>query len=98
MQQTININLSIDELETLIKSAVQEALNETAEPTQSAENAEPDELLKIGDVAKMFRVSTVTIFDWKKKGKLPFHRIARKVYFKRSEVLKALSKIDKIGA
>jgi len=54
-----------------------------------------DDLIKIDEVAQMFNVSKVTIFAWKKSGKIPFYRIANKIYFKRNEVFDALKKIEK---
>ena len=56
-----------------------------------------DQLIKIDDVAKMLNVSKVTVFAWKKAGKIPFYRIANKIYFKRNEVIESLKKIEKRG-
>ena len=46
-----------------------------------------EEILSIEDVQKIFNVSKVTIHKWKKKGLLPYYKMNRKVYFKRSEIL-----------
>ena len=48
-------------------------------------------LFKIDEIAELLSVSKVTIHDWKRKGKVPFHRIGSRVYFKKSEVLESLS-------
>jgi len=46
----------------------------------------------------LFSVSLVTIADWMKTGKLPYHRINSRIFFKKSEVLEALQSKSKIKA
>jgi excisionase family DNA binding protein len=53
-----------------------------------------DPLIKIEEVCKILGVSKVTIHSYKKKGFIPFLRLSNKVYFRRSEVLASLSKIN----
>jgi excisionase family DNA binding protein len=52
-------------------------------------------LIKIDEVARMLHVSKVTIFAWKKAGKIPFYRLSDRIYFKRSEILASLEKNEK---
>lgn len=47
---------------------------------------EPEYLTR-DQVAKMFAVSTVTIWDWSRKGVLKAYRIGNKVRYLKSEVL-----------
>lgn len=54
----------------------------------------PDVLLKIEDVCNLLKVSKVTIHKWKKEGKIPYHRISSRIFFKRSEVLSSLKSDD----
>jgi len=51
---------------------------------------QPTDLIPRYDVAKMFRVSLVTIDDWTTKGLLQSYKIANRVYYKRAEIEKAL--------
>lgn len=92
MQTTLTINISIDELRELIADEIGKALSANQPVADVVDDT--DELIKIADVAKMFKVSKVTIFKWKKQGKIPFFRISNKVYFKRSEVLASMIKIE----
>ena len=89
MQTTLSINITIEELRDVIKDSVREAIAAQIKAQSTTE----EELIKIEEVAEMLKVSKVTIFTWKKAGKIPFHRIARKIFFKRSEVLEALKQI-----
>ncbi len=45
-----------------------------------------DDLINRNDVAKLLKVSLVTLTDWMKRG-LPFHKQRGRVYFVKSEVL-----------
>jgi len=42
------------------------------------------------EVARLFKVSVVTVHDWTKKGVLTAYKIGNKVFFKRGEVENAL--------
>lgn len=79
----------IDWLKEVIRQSIREELNQS--PTKKQDN--DDELLKVIDVKKLFDVSTVTIYHWRKKGILPYYRISNKIYFKKSEVIGLLSSL-----
>ena len=84
MEEIIMIKMSVQELKDLISKCVQECLQEHLKQAPP----EDDTLLKIDAIAKYLGVSKVTIHTWKKQGKIPFHRMGRRVYFKKSEILK----------
>lgn len=90
--QIILTSIALDDLKSIIAESISNELQKfkQAEPEKSEK-----ELLKIDDVAKMLNVSKVTIWDWKKRGLIPFYRIANKIYFKRNEVIECLNKIEK---
>lgn len=83
--------LPLTEFTDLIKKCVREELNTSTVKSETNDQ----ELLKISDVVKMFRVSKVTIHQWRKKGLLPYHRIASRIYFKRDELVSAMKNIEK---
>ncbi|MCF8369435.1 MAG: helix-turn-helix domain-containing protein [Bacteroidales bacterium] len=39
----------------------------------------------------MLNISKVTLHNWKKAGKIPFYRINRRLYFRRSEIVGLLT-------
>lgn len=53
-----------------------------------------ESLLKRKEVAKMLRISLVTLNQWMREGRIPYHRIHSRIYFKASEVRKALNNQD----
>lgn len=58
------------------------------------QQTDSDELLQIQEAAKILEVSISTLHTYKKVGAIPFHRIGRRVYFKKSEILDSLKKIN----
>ncbi len=68
-----------------IKEAVMECLEGTSMNGASKENKE-EPLLNRKEVAKLLRISLVTLTDWMKRG-LPCHKQRGRVYFMRSEVM-----------
>lgn len=82
--ETQIVIIKISELKNLINESVSNAFS------QIPQQKEEEILLKQKDVAKLFSVSLVTINAWMKTGKLPYHRINSRIFFKKSEVLEAL--------
>jgi excisionase family DNA binding protein len=88
MSDLILTPIPLSELKLIISESIRnEFTNQNSIPI-AIEEADP--LLKINDVCKLLSVSRVTIHNWKQKGILPFHRISRKIYFRKSEVFAAL--------
>jgi excisionase family DNA binding protein len=52
------------------------------------------ELIQIDEAAKILNVSVSTLHIYKKRGIIPFHRIGRRIYFRKSEILESLTKIN----
>jgi len=70
--------------------ALDEYEKQTAERSQQAQNAKeghPEKWLTVKEAAAMLQVSTRTIYDWAKKGKMPAHPINGEWRFLESELL-----------
>jgi hypothetical protein len=89
MEQII-YTMPLSEFTSLIRQCVREELVGHYPRTTNE-----DELLKIEDAVKLFRVSKVTLHKWRKKGLLPYHRISSRIYFKKSELNDALQYITR---
>jgi hypothetical protein len=85
METRLIVTLNTDELKQLINETVTNALSKVPQPKK-----DDDTLLKRKDIAKLFSVSLVTVSQWMKDGKLPYHRINSRIFFKRGEVFKAM--------
>lgn len=88
MQEGISITLSREELKNLIQEAIADYNSSENAKSINEEHGEP--LLKIDEVKELLKVSKVTIHKWKKDGKIPYHRISNRIFFKKSEILESL--------
>jgi hypothetical protein len=76
-------------LSQCIREAVRAELQEHFR-TGSTPSPQDERLLSKQELAAELGVSLVTLTDWMKKG-LPFLRLHKRVYFKKSEVLKIMT-------
>lgn len=89
MEQILLTSMTLDELLDKITERFNLALAQKI--SEKKDTPTPEELLTIADMERLFNVSKVTIHKWKKKELIPFYKMNRKVYFKRSEVINAMS-------
>ena len=77
-----------------VKEAVEGCLQQSLQRTPPNRSDE-DDLLNRKEIARILRISLVTLTDWMKHG-LPFHKQRSRVYFLKSEVLDYIkeNKID----
>ncbi len=93
MEKQIFTSMSADELKSLIKESLIEVdnlKNPASEPMPSDEL-----LLNPTETVALLRISKVTLNKWMTSEKIPYLRMGRKVYFKKSEVMKSLT--NRIG-
>jgi excisionase family DNA binding protein len=82
--ENIIYTIPLDEFTDIIKKCIRE------EMSSSQPQKKDEELIKIADAVKLLGVSKVTIYKWREKGILPYHRISSRIYFKKHELLEAL--------
>ena len=85
------IVISVEEFQKILDERLELALSRL---NQEGEHGE-ETLVTRKDISRLFGVSLVTVNAWKKKGLLPYHRINRRIYFKKSEVLATLENVRK---
>jgi predicted DNA-binding transcriptional regulator AlpA len=78
--------ININALSQCIRDAVRAELQEHFKNSHNGQQPAEERLLSKQELAAELGVSLVTLTDWMKKG-LPFLRLHKRVYFKRSEVL-----------
>ena len=67
--------------------------HETAQQSTSASPSELNagsDLLTVQEAAELLDVCPQTIHEWKRRGLLTYHKMGRRTYLKRAEVLAAL--------
>jgi phage antirepressor YoqD-like protein len=85
MNEQLIITLKVDDLKNIIDESVTNALTKVPQKT------EEETILKRIDVAKLFKISLVTLNQWMRDGRIVYHRINSRIFFKRSEVMDALN-------
>ena len=78
------IFLSSVELETIVRDAVKSALSEV----NSRQNEK--ELLNFKECCEFLGISASSLNKWKSKNLIPYRKLGKRIFFKKSEVLKAL--------
>ncbi len=78
----------LSELLELFRNMIHDEFNKfSTKPAQTP----PVELMSIDETCKFLQVSKVTIHKWKKKKLIVSHRIGRRIYFKKQELLEAMN-------
>ena len=63
---------------------------QTRDQEQEDNQPEDNSLLTIEDAMKLLKVSETTLYHWRKKGKLKFKRIERRLYNRRKDIERAM--------
>ena len=87
MPQVQFIQTTPEQLQDAILQGVKKQLEELKKQYQPKE---PEEYLSRAEVAKMLKVDISTIYNWCKAKKLQRHALGNRIYFKRSEVERAI--------
>lgn len=95
MRNIILQGVEVSELLTSVRQIVEQAVK-TATPSP-APVAEPDRFITKKEVATLFGVSEVSVWDWEKKGLLTGYRIGNLVRYKYSEVMASPKMIQRGG-
>ena len=67
--------------------------NEIKDIKKNFQPKEPVELLTREETAEYLKISLSTLWHWSRKGILPSYGIGNRVYYKRSEIEKALIRL-----
>ncbi len=90
MPQVQFIQTTPEQLQDAILQGVKQQLEELKKEYQPKT---PEEYLSRAEVAKLLKVDISTVHNWGKAGKLKRHGLGNRVYYKRSEVEKAIQEL-----
>jgi excisionase family DNA binding protein len=82
-----------EELINDILKGVDKKLQEFYERLNPSENKE-DELLTLDEAIKILKCSNQTLWNWRKQGIIPSHRIGNRIYIYKSDIHAKLIKQD----
>lgn len=92
----LNIGLT-DFLRPIITQCISEALKAIPPQAPPAPPLESDRFLTKKEVAALFGVSEVSVWDWQRRGLLTGYRIGNLVRYKYSEVMASPKMIERKG-
>jgi excisionase family DNA binding protein len=90
MDQKIMTEMSAAELQQLVHRAVQNALESAQQALIGDQASDDGRLMTIHEVCDFLHVTKATLGVWRKEGRIPYHRIGRRVYFKLQEIHAAM--------
>ncbi|VXB47345.1 Helix-turn-helix domain-containing protein [Flavobacterium sp. 9R] len=84
-------NITPQDLEELITKVIKDQLQEFVKnvPTDN-----PDELLTREEACDLLKISTTSLWNWTKKGKIIAYGIGNRVLYKKSELMESLVRIN----
>lgn len=92
MNKHILTSMNSDELKGLLKEILEES--NLKDIFLSKQEKKRQDFLTTSDLLKQFNICRTTLYLWRKKGLIPYHRIGRRIYFLEHEVVEAVKKID----
>lgn len=84
-------NLSPIEFEEIIKQVV---ITQLEEFRGNLLIVNPDELLTRSEACSLLKINMTTLWNWSKKGKIISYGLGNRVYYKKSELLDSLVRIN----
>jgi hypothetical protein len=87
MTQIQVFQLSIEDLSTMIRQSVAKELQKVSNFNSTTPKDDSDNIMTREDVCKLLKVSNTTLFNWNNDKILVNHKIGRRVYYMRADVL-----------
>lgn len=85
--------ISVIELSSIIKNSVREELT-TLNHNFSNISSEKEELLTRKEVLEMLKISSVTLWNWQKTGKIKVYKFSNKCFYKKNELVDSLISLN----
>ena len=87
--------LKPDDLRQIIKAELQKVLEDNFDKLakQTPDKKETPEMLTDKELADRLKMSRVTLYEWRRKGILPFKRIGKRVLYNWDDVYKTLKDV-----
>lgn len=97
MTQIQVFQLSVEDLSTMIRQSVASELQKVSNFISTTPKDDSDKILTREEVCKLLKVSTTTLFNWNNDKILENHKVGRRVYYKKSDVLAVLNPLKAIS-
>jgi hypothetical protein len=85
--------ISVVELSSIIKNSLREEITNLNQKSLDT-SKEQEELLTRKDVLEMLKISSVTLWNWQKVGKIKVYKFSNKCFYKRNELIDSLKSLN----
>lgn len=85
--------ISVVELSSIIKNSLREEITNLNQKSLHT-SKEQEELLTRKDVLEMLKISSVTLWNWQKTGKVKVYKFSNKCFYKRNEIVDSLKSLN----
>ena len=91
MQTQIILHLTQEEMRSIVKESVQEALSQNElNKLKQPHGQDEDPVLTQNQVLNLLQITAPTLRDWIKRGIIPRHQVEGRIYYFKSEVLASI--------
>lgn len=91
------VHISLEDMSTIMREIVASELKKAKELNSPTPKDDSDKILTREEVCKLLKVSTTTLFNWNNDKILENHKVGRRVYYKKSDVLAVLNPLRAIS-
>ena len=93
----ISIGVAYTQLLDDVRAVIRHELQQSPAPTLADPQSPTDNLLSIREAAVLLGVTVQSIHSFKKRGILPYHKLASRSYIKREDIMAALQSYQRNG-
>ncbi len=92
------VHVSIEDMTSIMREVVATELQKVKELISLIpKEDDSDKILTREEVCKLLKVSTTTLFNWNNDKILENHKVGRRVYYKKSDVLAVLNPLKAVS-
>lgn len=91
------VHVSLEDMSTIMREIVASELQKAKELISTTPKGESDKILTREEVCKLLKVSLTTLFNWNNDKTLVNHKIGRRVYYMKADVLALLNPIKAVS-
>lgn len=91
------VNISLEDMTCIMREIVASELQKAKELNSPTPKDDSDKILTREEVCKLLKVSTTTLFNWNNDKILENHKVGRRVYYMKADVMAKLNPLRAVS-
>lgn len=91
------VNISLEDMTNIMREIVASELQKAKELISPILKDDSDKILTREEVCKLLKVSTTTLFNWHNDKILENHKVGRRVYYMKADVMAKLNPLKAVS-